>query len=621
MNIFTQSISQIFKGAAKAFKTFPASIVSAVAFAIVTMIRIQLDWPQQEDYNFLFNCLHWAFAFGAIFSLAVITSSQSRFNQAREFLIANLLGALAVILTFLALYLYGGTSQNATRVVMVSNLAATRVTVAITISFLAFIILAGYPKDQSDFAYSLFMTQKSFFIALIYGVVIMSGASGVARAIQALLFKNMSSKVYMYLGTLAGFLAFTIFIGYFPDFRKGKIDEHREVAQKQPRFIEILFGYIMIPIVLALTVVLLIWTVKTILGGTEFSFTTLAGIATSYAAYGIWLHIMVTHNDNSLTKFYRRIYPIAALVILAFEARSLLIELQNSGLKMVTYSFILIWIIAVVASILLIMLKSKAHQPIVALTCMLAVFSVLPVVGYQALPVTAQVNRLENLLFSQNMIKGGQLIPAADEPELDIRERITDAVNYLAYAEDAKLPSWFDKHLGESEVFKTKLGFAQTWPEPEDIFETGGYIGTSLALPNGAVDISDYRWAVQLQNYFEGTKENATVTINGDKGLYQINWTINPKDGIPTLKIKLDDRVILEQDMNDYISQISKVFPPGKAKPYKATLEDMSLQLETPEVNVLLVFNNIDINVDPRQDIINYWLNLNMLYLKEKNNR
>ena len=620
MNVFTQSISQIYKGAVKAFKTFPTAIASAVAFSIVTMIRIQLDWPQQEDYNFLFNCLHWAFAMGAIFSLAVITASQSRFNQVREFVIANILGAVAVVVTFLALYLYGGidSGQFTTRVVIVSSLAATRVSVAIIISLLAFIIMAGYPKDQSDFAHSLFMTQKAFFIALIYGVVIMAGTSGIASAIQALLFRDMSSKVYMYLGTLTGFLSFTIFIGYFPDFRKGNIDEHRGVVQKQPRFVEILFGYIMIPIVLALTVVLLIWTVKTILGKTEFSFTTLAGIATGYTAYGIWLHIMVTHSDNRLTKFYRRIYPIAALVILAFEARSLLIELQKTGLKTVTYYFILIWIIAVVASILLIVMKSKAHPSIVILTCMLAVFSVLPVVGYRALPVTAQVNRLESLLVSQGMLEGDQLIPATDEPALDIREQITDAVNYLVYAEDAKLPTWFDKRLGESEVFETKLGFAQMWPEPEYTVENGGYIGTSLVLPNVAVDISNYSWSVQLQNYVDGTKENFTTTIDGDKGLYKINWTINPLDGIPILKIKLDDRVILEQDMNDYINQISKAFPPNQSKSYNATLKDMSLQLETPEVNVLLVFKNIEINVDSRQDIINYWLNLHMLYLKEK---
>jgi hypothetical protein len=70
--------------------------------------------------------------------------------------------------------------------------------------------------------------------------------------------------------------------------------------------------------------------------------------------------------------------------------------------------------------------------------------------------------------------------------------------------------------------------------------------------------------------------------------------------------------------MNAYIDQISTAYPPGRVEPSKATFKDMSLQLETPEVTVLLVFSNIDINVDPRQDIIHYGLNLSALYLNEK---
>ena len=52
MNAFTRSISQVLQGAANALKTFPAAIVSAAAFAIVTIIRIHLEWPEQESFNF-----------------------------------------------------------------------------------------------------------------------------------------------------------------------------------------------------------------------------------------------------------------------------------------------------------------------------------------------------------------------------------------------------------------------------------------------------------------------------------------------------------------------------------------------------------------------------------------
>ncbi len=620
MNAFTKSISNIFKGVMKSFQTFPETIACAIAFAIVTMVRIQLDWPEQEAYNLLLNCLHWAFAFGAIFGLAAITAAQSRFNKPKAFLFANLIGAAGVVITFLLLYLFGGTDPtlDAVRVVGVSSLAAARVSVGIFVSFVAFILLAAYPKERSDFARTFFMVHKAFFIAMIYGIVLMGGTSGVAGAIQSLLYQDMSSKVYMYIGTLVGLLTFTIFVGYFPDFRKGEIDERREVAEKQPRFIEILFGYIMIPIVLALTAVLLIWTGKTVATGSGASFVQLSGIATSYAMTGLWLYTMVTHHETGLAKFYRRFYPFAALLILAFEAWALVVQLNKSGLKTTEYFFGLVWILAVAAAILLIIRKAKAYTTIAILISVLTIFAVLPILGYQALPVTAQVDRLENLLISQNMLKDGELIPAEKKPSVDVRKGITDAVNYLAYAEGAKLPSWFDINMSDNYTFEKKFGFEQTWPGPEDTggIDTGGYIGTSLVLPAQPINISEYSWAVNLSDYTG--KGKTSVTLDGENGSYEIYWAINTPDGIPVLSITLDDKVILKEDMNSYIDRITAKFPPGQNKQKEASAEDMSMEFETPEVSVLLVFSNVDINLDTTRDQFNYWIGLNSLYLNEK---
>ncbi|MGE4273974.1 MAG: DUF4153 domain-containing protein [Desulfitobacterium sp.] len=620
MSVFIQSTLHSFRGAIKAFQRFPASIASALGFAIVTMIRIQLDWPAQEPYNFLFNCLHWSFALGGVFSLAVITGAYSRYNHKKAFLTANLLGVVAVVVTFLVLYFFGGTYPDLVKssFATISTLAEARVGVAILISLIAFIYLAGYPKDQSDFARSFFMALKAYFIAMIYGLVIMAGTSGVAGAIEALLYEGMSEKVYMYLGTLSGFIAFTIFVGYFPDFRRGERDPHREVAQKQPRFIQVLFEYILIPIVLALTLVLLLWAGRTILSGMEASFLRLYGIATAYTIGGILLHIIVTHSATGLARFYRRVYPLAALVILAFEAWAFVIQLQKSGLKTTEYFFIVIWIIALISAILLLLRKNDAHPAIALLTCVMAVLAVLPAVGYQALPVSAQVNRLEKLLINQGMLENDQLIPAATPPDLTVRESITDAVTYLAYAENAKLPTWFDKRLAESGTFKTKLGFEQVWPKFEDPYGNSTQsLVTILELSSEAIDISDYRWALNLQGYAY-MKEQSSATLDGTQGTYRINWTMDPKTNMPTLRIELNDQVILEQNMDDYVKRISASYPPNDGRPAQVGLEDMSLQLDTPEVTVLLVFNRIEMNLDPKADRIFYGFDLSSLYMNEK---
>lgn len=618
MNTFKKSISNIIGGAVHAFETYPAAILSAFAFSVVTLIRIQLDWPQQEPYNFLFNCLHFAFAFGAVFSMAAITIAQSRYNNKRAFLAANLLGAAAAAVAFLLLYYFGRIDADASplRFETISTLAAARISAGILISFLVFIVTAGYPKEQSDFSRSFFMTHKAFFIALLYGVVIMAGASGVAGAVQALLYQDMSYKVYMVIGTLTAFLAFTIFLGYFPDFRKGVEDDHREIAQKQPRFIEVLFGYIIIPIILALTVVLFLWSGRTIITGDWPVFERLASIATAYSLVGLWLYIMVTHHESGLATFYRRVYPFAALIILAFEAAALFVQLGEHGLKLTEYSFLLVWVIAVAAAVLLIVFQAKAYLPVVALICIVAVFSVLPLVGYHALPLSSQIDRLEKLLISEGILENNKLTPAEQEPERSVRESITDAVNYIAYAEDAKVPVWFDMELRNSDEFERILGFEPAWPMPDD-GNNGGYLGTSLYLKPESIDVSDYNWGILMQ--FNGGKGDQSATITGAKGSYSIIWDIDSPDGIPVLRVELNDQVILEQDMNDYVDRISALYPPdAMAGSTEASLEDMSVRFENDQVAVLLIFNHVEFNLDPQEDRISYWFDLNTVYVKEK---
>ena len=48
----------------------------------------------------------------------------------------------------------------------------------------------------------------------------------------------------------------------------------------------------------------------------------------------------------------------------------------------------------------------------------------------------------------------------------------------------------------------------------------------------------------------------------------------------------------------------SQVNTPGEGKNIEASLEDMILKLEYPEINVMLVFNSISINVDIERDKI-----------------
>jgi hypothetical protein len=106
--------------------------------------------------------------------------------------------------------------------------------------------------------------------------------------------------------------------------------------------------------------------------------------------------------------------------------------------------------------------------------------------------------------------------------------------------------------------------------------------------------------------------------VEGNRGLYKVYWKSNTKSGIPSLQIQLDGEVIIEKDLNEYIDRITEKYPPRGGDSLEANLEDMSLMVESPELRVFMVFNYTEIIIDPAYDDINYWIDLNAIYIKEK---
>ncbi|HMM05636.1 MAG TPA: DUF4153 domain-containing protein [Clostridiales bacterium] len=612
MNPLNQFIYKISKGALKSFQSFPASMACALLFTVTTMVEIELGWSALEGYDFLLSCFRWSFAFAALFSFMLVTAVQSRFDSFLSFIAANACGVAAAAIAFFSLYQWGGIASPAdAAVTVVSDLAAGRMIVAMSVSLLLFIILAAYPKEESDVARSFFMTHKAFFIALLYGGVIMAGSSLIVAALETLVFDGLAHSIYGHLGVVSGFIGYSIFLGYFPDFRQQRVDDQRAVAQTQPRFIEILFGYILIPVFIALTLVLLGWALKTVLGGMHTSFTQLFGIAATYTLGGLWLYLMVTHHKTVIAGFYRRFYPIGALVILIFEAWALIVALGAAGLKISEYYFILLWLIAAISSVLLLIKKSGAYLPILFLICVLAVVSVLPFIGYQPTTIAAQTNRLTTLLTEENILQDHELVSVTQEPNIEVRENITDAVVYLAGFPGDKLPSWFDSALERGDIFKEKLGFEQTWAsEGRD----GDTFVTSVYLSSTALDVSAYRWAVVF-NSMDMTGDEA-VTVTGDYGTYELYWITDANNGLPTLKIVTEGKTVVEENFASFLEQIVQAHPGSHTK--ATPLEDLSLRIDTDELEALVVFQFIDGYIGPDEQNTYYNLDLNAVYLNEK---
>lgn len=611
MRNLSLTINKIFKGAGKSFARFPASIVSAIVICITAIIKISMGWEMQKSYSLLFDSIQISFVLGAVFSMAAVIWQEIRAEKKRSFFIlVNILGLVLALVSFLLLYFYGGRTLE-DKTVYLSSIAMARVIVAIFISAVGFVYMASKSKAVDSFSDSFFITQKALITSSIYGLIIMLGVSGVLGAFQALVYKNMHYTVYQYLGVAVGFLTYTLFLGYFPSFKKLEDQEEAKKIMEQPRFIFVLFGSILVPIIMALTVVLLIWCARMIVTGLDASFTRLSSIASAYVIIGIWLHMMVFEHKTKLSEFYKRAYPFAGIAILAFEAWALLVQLNRFGIKTAEYSFLMIWIFAVVSVVLLILQKDKAYRKIAITSVVISAIWVLPIVGYQDITFNSQVKRLERTLTEQGILVKDIIVETDKEVGNVKKGEITDAVDFIAYSEKKNTPIWFKKNLNDQEVFKDTFGFEKTYGVYDD---QSDYSSTNLKLKTELIDISDYSLSL---NMLIDDKTNKFRKFKAKNGTYEIEM-INETGKAPKIIVKLDDEIKLEKDLEKYLSDLLTKYPSRNSMGTEVPFEDMNIVLEDENISMLFVFNNIDFYFNNAKENPEYYIGIHGIYVKYK---
>ncbi|MHC5269520.1 hypothetical protein ACYSNO_10105 [Enterococcus sp. LJL98] len=623
MDDLKQSIQTVFKGAFQAVATFPSASISAFLFMLTTMVRIQVDGMQAEKYQLLFNSIHWSLGLCALFGLLLVTYLRGAGKSEKLIGGAQWLTPVLFFLTFSSLYFFGKVqpSPDSYRTYpYLSALTNARMGILYGILFIAFLLVAARPKKQPKMARAVFMIQKGLVVTGIYGLVLFAGTSAVAGAIQGLLYPAMSFKVYQYLGAMVGWLTFLLFLGYLPDFTKDEKDAKRQEAESQSKFTHFLFSYLFVPITLALTVVLLLWAIKILFQGVGDNFLTLSSISTSYVVIGIWLHLMVQEADNKLARFYCQVYPWATLLILVFEGWALVTQLRVYGMQTTEYYFVLVWVVALLAVILLLWQKDQGYPKIFLLLMAAMLFTVLPLVGYQSLPIRLQTQRLENLLIEANMWESNKIIPGSETLDRPLREKITLSAQFLARQEAEKVPTWLTISAYDSQSFEQVMGFAPIRPrqdsQPPVKDETQSM---DLRRSEQALNIQPYTWRLTLR--YEEKQKGQVASFTGHEGDYVISWLENQEENqVPQIKITLNEQEIVSESLAPYLEQLLAEHPlqPLSEQTEAVQLDDLAFPFSSDYFDGIFVFNGIEVRLDPKKQEKTYWFDIEGIYVNEK---
>lgn len=619
MNKLKQSLRELFIRSVDTIRRFPASIALAVGFTVVTFIRIYMDFPEQLAYNYLLTCSHMAIGAGMFAGLFFTSWTGTDPKRGKYFNYANIGTIVFTLLVFVLLYAFGASTESidSSLGIRVSEISGARITALITLSVLWFIYSLSISHKDMGYPKALFMLQKSFIIAFIYGMAILLGTTGIAGAVQALLYKGMSSKVYMYISALSALMGFIVFVSYFPESGAKDDDDRWEEAQRQPKFISILFGSILIPVISVLTIVLIVWVGKTVITSSWPEFGRLSSITTSYVFAGLWLYFMTSHFETETAKKYRAFFPYSALMIMAFELVALIRQLQIHGIQTEEYAFGIVLIFGIGSSVVLLLKLKDQYVKIIALLSLLIAISVLPYLGYHTAPVIYQLSRLENLLESNQMLKDGMIVQGENVSDTD-KIAITDSVEFLSWTREIKMPSWFDRSYGYDNDFIDTFGFEKKRSDDSDIkFPSDKQgLGIFLQLSSEALKIDGYNW-VAHPSYVDSKDGSLTTEINGNTGKYTFRWLDDRGHDLPIIQLFRDGEKIYEGNIKDYTDRIISKYKNGVTME-SASIDDMQIDISTDYVDVKILFGSVNIDIDPANDEINRWIDVRSVYFKEK---
>ncbi len=603
MGGFKSAIGRTLKGAAMSYQRYPAAMLAATALAAITSIRI-------ADNSLLasgqFDRWQFVFALTALISLAWSGWLYSRKDPKRSELI-SLAGLITIVPLFLLIRPVDG---------RIPFLTSSRAIATGAIAIIALLLAISRSSEKTDFNKRFFMLHKAFFIALLYMLVIMGGLNFTAAAVETLLYSDMSSDVYQYLTTWSAFLGFAFFLGNLPDLKRSAPFDAVHISQKQPRFIEVLFTFVMIPIVLALSFVLLLWALRMLISRSWPDFAQLASIYSGYIILGTWLTIMVADSAHGLAKFFRRAYPVLAIIFLAVESVAIFRQIDRFGIRGGEYAAAVVLIFGISSAVYFLIKPIRLNHLSAWTAAVLILISVLPLTGFSDVTLNSQINRLNSVLERYGMLQGDTIKPA-DKNNIPAKEDqvlITEAVSYLTTLDrQKKLPTWFPQEERVYQDFTKTFGFEQRWDYQDGDSYKPGNTSSWVRAENSAIDISGY----DLVLTDSVNKSGIDVSFTTDLGEYDLNIVdVEPVNGqVPSLIISRNGSEIVNRSLEAELDPIGEEAKASKMYEYIVEPEDLQIIVEENGVRVLIVIKSLDISWEG--DTMRYFINLGGVYFTD----
>lgn len=518
----TVNISNILKSLRNSTRRFPVTISVSTVLVIMLITLMEKGSTFDSDLRDMLLRVDMIIALGIPLSVCIkfIYEKRNIDNRLHK-VIGYFIGAVILIIYFFLLL---------QEIDWVSIARCIGVSIFL---YLAFFYIPWINRKEG-YEYYIVDVLSSFIVTVIYSFVLFIGIITMLFTIVQLfdveLPENLISYIFL---IIAGIFAVSLFLARIPE-----INKEYQNAQ-YPKVLKVLLLYIVIPLIIAYTMILYVYFIKIIITA-NWPRGLVFHLVLWYSVISVIVLFFITPmlKDNKLVYKFKVFFPKAILPILAMMFVAMGIRIKAYGITENRYYGLIlgIWVLGVM---LYFSLKKKLKNIVIfvslSIISLISVFG--PLSGFSISKLN-QNSRFEAILKKNQMLVGDSIQPNRNVSQED-KEEISMILQYFNTRhsfEDVKyLPD--DFYFNDMEdVF----GFPFTAKEPDKVDNFYYY---TEAGARKIIDVKEYDYFVESLSLLEGPTELENITISYNRNNYE-------------LRILRNDEVLFERDLKNFANLI-----------------------------------------------------------------
>lgn len=544
-----KNLRNTFQGMIHASNRYPLTVLFLLGIALINGLNIN----QEKD---LFTNYLYTLFVGVILSGVAQQLYERFFNKSiQRFMLMG-----AVLIGMIGYYF----------IIPRSNLYDLEMVIKTGVAVFALVllfVLIPTIKSKLTFNESFMAAFKAFFITLLFTGIIAAGVSSIIFAIDRLLFPINYKATLHVLNIVFSLFAPLYYLSFTPVYENmgEKVISEEDKKENQlklqqaisiPKVLEILISYVVIPLTVIYTIILLAYIVLNIRGN-FWTDNLLEPMLVSYAVMVILVYILSSTIENQFTVLFRKIFPKVLIPIVLFQTVASVLKIGDLGITQGRYYVILFGVFATIAGLIFSFLPVKKNGIAIAVLISFCILSIIPPIDAFTVSRVNQTNLLETILEKNNMLKDNKIIPNDSISKQD-KIRITETFDYLENMNYAKKIDWLPDDLTTYDKFEQTFGFGKEY-ENQGIVDNGRYVSLNYDEPlNLPVGLYDQFMVIHLYSEDSAILNDKEFPFEKDGTKYTLvqqqkdtNFVVTVKDEKSNDIIKVDMQALFDKILTD----------------------------------------------------------------------